>query len=106
VIWQQQQLGDDSLSINGFWAINVVEAGRYSIRLSRFPDDAPAAMRASKAVLRIGEQEFEKELDRSESSVTFEVVLPVGHSLLQSWLSDEETGTRGAYFVHVEGDAE
>jgi len=27
VIWKQEQLGDDTLAINGFWAVNVVRAG-------------------------------------------------------------------------------
>ncbi len=101
MIWRQEQLGDDTLAINGFWAVNVVRAGHYSIRLSRFPDDAPQAMRATKAILRIGEQELERKLDGNEISVTFELDLPKGHGLLQSWLSDEEGSVRGAYFVQV-----
>ena len=106
VIWKQEQLGDDTLTINGFWAVNVVKAGRYSIRLSRFPDDALQAMRATKAILRIGEQELERKLDGDESSVTFEVDLPQGHGLLKTWLGDKETGVRGAYFVQVERKSE
>lgn len=101
VIWKQEQLGDDTLAINGFWTVNVVRAGRYSIRLSRFPDDAPQAMGTIKAVLRIGEQKSEKTLDGSEASVSFELDLPQGHGLLQSWLTDKEGVVRGAYFVHV-----
>ena len=101
VIWRQEQLGDDTLAINGSWAVNVVRAGRYSIRLSRFPDDAPQAMGATKAVLRIGGQEFEKELDGMEASVYFELDLPQRHGLLQSWLSGEDGVVRGAYFVQV-----
>ena len=101
VIWRQEQLSDDTLAINGFWAVYVVRAGRYSIRLSRFPGDAPQAMRATKAILRIGEQALERKLDGNETSVTFELNLPQGHGLLQSWLSDEEGGVRGACFVQV-----
>jgi uncharacterized sulfatase len=63
--------------------------------------DAPQAMRATKAVLKIGEQKAERELQGNETSVTFELDLPEGPALLQSWLSDDETGVRGAYFVHV-----
>ncbi|TWT84108.1 Arylsulfatase [Planctomycetes bacterium CA13] len=106
VIWKQAQLNDDTLNINGSWAVNVVMAGHFSIRLSRFPDDAPEPMRATKAVLRIGEQELQRQLHGNETSVTFEVDLPKGHSLLQSWLSDKEGGVRGAYFVHVERRSE
>jgi uncharacterized sulfatase len=102
VIWKQQQLGDDSLAINGFWAINVVQAGRYSIRLSRFPDDAPEAIRATKAVLKVGDQEHKKKLQGDETSVTFMLDLPRGPATLQSWLTDKAGVVRGAYFVHVE----
>jgi uncharacterized sulfatase len=101
VIWRQTQLGDDTLAINGFWAVHVVRGGRYTIRLSRFPDDAPQAMRATKAILRIGGQELEKKLDGNETSVTFELDLPQGHGMLQSWLKDRKSGVRGAYFVQV-----
>ncbi|EMI16472.1 N-acetylgalactosamine 6-sulfate sulfatase (GALNS) [Rhodopirellula maiorica SM1] len=102
VIWKQPQLGDDELAINGFWAVNVVQAGRYSIRLSRFPDDAPAAMRATKATLKIGNQELQKNLDGNETSVTFTLDLPKGPATLQTWLSNKAGVDRGAYFVHVE----
>ncbi len=101
VIWRQGQLSDDTLAINGFWAVNVVRGGRYSIRLSRFPDDAPQAMRATKATLQIGEQELKRKLDGNEPSVTFELDLPQGYGLLQSWLRDEDGSVRGAYFVQV-----
>ncbi|TWU38333.1 sulfatase-like hydrolase/transferase [Novipirellula artificiosorum] len=101
VIWKQDQLGDDSLAINGFWAVNVVQAGHYSIRLSRFPDDAPQSMSATKAILQIGDQTLEKKLGGTEASVMFEVDLPKGHGLLQTWLSGADGKTRGAYFVQV-----
>ena len=103
VIWKQEQLGDDALAINGFWAVNVVRSGRYAVRLSRFPDDATAPMRASEAKLSIGGQEISKKVDPVDTSVTFELDLPKGHALLQSWLTDAQTGKiRGAYFVQVE----
>jgi uncharacterized sulfatase len=102
VIWQQHQLDDDNLQINGFWAIEIVNAGRYSIRLSRFPDDDSHAMRASKAVLQIGEQRFEKTIDRNASSVSFDMTLDVASTLVQTSLQDDQSGTRGAYFVEIE----
>lgn len=102
VIWKQKQLGDDSLAINGFWAVNVVRGGPYTIRLSRFPDDAPEPMRATKAVLKVGDQEHKKKLQGDETSVTFMLDLPRGPATLQSWLTDKAGVVRGAYFVHVE----
>ncbi|PAY16909.1 N-acetylgalactosamine-6-sulfatase [Rhodopirellula sp. SM50] len=102
VIWKQEQLSDDALAINGFWAVNVVQAGRYSIRLSRFRDDAPGAMRATNAMLKIGKQEIEKQLKGNETSVTFTLDLPKGPATLQTWLTSQAGVVRGAYFVHVE----
>ena len=102
VIWKQQQLGDDSLAINGFWAVNVVREGEYSIRLSRYPEDAPKAMNATKVVLKIGQQTIEKSLQGNETSVTFEVNLPTGASTLQSWFTGKSGVVRGAYFIQVE----
>ncbi len=106
VIWKQAHLGDDTLAINGFWAVDVTRSGRYLIRLSRFPDDALQPIGAVKAVLKIGQQELEKQLNESETSVTFEVNLPQGHGLLQSWLTDRQGRSRGAYFVQVQRVAE
>ena len=103
MIWKQQQLGDDSLVINGFWAVNVLRSGRYSVRLSRFPDDALAPIRAREAKLKVGDQQLIKKIGPDESSVLFEMNLPKGHALLQTWLVDAKTGDqRGAYFVQVE----
>ena len=102
VIWKQEQLSDDKLAINGFWAVNVTQPGRYTIRLTRFPDDAPASMGATHAVLRLGDQKLEKQLREDDRSVTFEMQLPAGPAILQSWLSDTDGVVRGAYFVSAE----
>jgi arylsulfatase A-like enzyme len=103
VIWQQEQLGDDSLLINGFWAVNVVKSGQYAIRLTRFPQDAAAPINANSARVRIGEHTVTQSVEPDAVSVTFDVNLPRGHVLLQAWLTDAETGNeRGAYFVEVE----
>jgi hypothetical protein len=58
-------------------------------------------MGASEEILRIGEQELERDLGRNETSVTFTVDLPQGPGLLQSRLSNDDGVVRGAYFVHV-----
>jgi uncharacterized sulfatase len=109
VIWKQEQLNEDALAINGFWAVNVGRAGHYAVRLSRFPDDDKAPMRAVEARLRIGDLQQKKEIQPAETCVTFEMDLPKGDALLQSWLIDANSGDeRGAYFVDVErlGDSQ
>ncbi|WP_372722365.1 arylsulfatase [Novipirellula sp.] len=101
VIWRQEQLADDTRAINGFWTVEVTQPGRYAIRLARFPDDSPASMEATKAVLRLGDQKLEKQISKRDMSVTFELELSAGPAILQSWLSDDEGVVRGAYFVSV-----
>ncbi|MBB3205700.1 putative sulfatase [Rhodopirellula rubra] len=103
VIWKQEQLSDDNLWINGFWALNVVRGGRYTIRLSRFPDDSKAPMRANNVRMTVGDQERSKAVQPEDTSATFEVQLGKGHTLLQTWLTDADTGgDRGAYFVELQ----
>lgn len=102
VIWMPEQLGDNTLVINGFWAVNVIRGGRYTVRLSRYPNDAPAPMRARQAKLRIGDRVLIQSLDPTAASVTFELDLNKGPAILQAWLRDADDGSeRGAYFVQV-----
>ncbi|MEQ8209741.1 MAG: arylsulfatase [Lacipirellulaceae bacterium] len=102
VIWQPDQLSDDSLQINGFWAIDVVQAGRYSVELARHPGDDRQPMGAAKARLKIDENQWEKGTKPQDTTVSFEIELPEGPALLQTWLTDANEGQRGAYFVTIE----
>ena len=103
VIWKMSLVEDDSLFVNGFWAMDAQQAGRYNIRLSRFPKDAEQPIGASKARIRLGEYAEEKDLQPTDAFVDFEMELPRGESLLQTWFTDAETQReRGAYYVWVE----
>ncbi|MCS7471272.1 arylsulfatase [Stieleria sp. ICT_E10.1] len=103
VIWKQAQLSDDSIAINGFWAVNVVRPGRYRIQLSRFPEDAPAPMGAREVRLKIGDVQRTSQISPSQAIIAFEINLPAGEMLLQSWVTDAQTNTqRGAYFANIE----
>lgn len=99
VIWQQPQLVDNALEINGFWAIDVQRAGSYIVRLSRLPRDAPQPMQADLVKLKIGEQEAQQQIDAKDTHATFEMKLPAGPTRVQSWLSGADSGQRGAYFI-------
>jgi len=100
VIWKPSQLPDSSLLINGFWEIEVAEAGRYAIKLQRFPGDALAPIQADQARLRVGSIEQTRTLKPEDPSVTFEIDLPAGPHRLQTWLRDAASQKpRGAYFV-------
>jgi len=103
VIWKMELVENDSLFVNGFWALDAQQAGRYRIRLSRYPKDAEKPIGANKARIRIGEYAEEKNLQPKDAFVNFEMELPKGETLLQTWFMDAETQQeRGAYYVWVE----
>lgn len=99
VIWKKEQLGDDKIAVNGFWAIDVQQAGNYRIRLHRHPDDAPAPMNAVAAQLQVGNIKLQQQLLTHSTSATFEVTLDPGIHKLQTWLTDPTGTTRGAYYI-------
>ena len=101
VIWQQPQLSDNAISINGFWAIDVQAAGSYTVRLSRLPRDAPQPMQADLVKLKIGDQEMQQQTSAEDTHASFEMELAAGPALIQTWLSGADSGERGAYFVEI-----
>lgn len=102
VIWKKPQLAEDDRFLNGFWAVEVRVPGRYQFTLRRFPEDEPAAIGAKSARLRIGETEKTIPLGPGDVTAKIEFDLPAGPALLQTWLTDDQTGKeRGAYFVEV-----
>ncbi len=104
---------------NGFWAIEVAEAGHYAFELRRWPKEEDRAMtdgipgevkdwftggnalpiRAAR--IRIGDQEQTAEVPAGAPGVTFTFTLPEGETRMQTWLTDAEGVERGAYFVYA-----
>jgi uncharacterized sulfatase len=100
VIWRQAQLADDTLFINGFWALDVKRKGRYQVQLSRYPNDAYKPMGADLAKISLGTETHTKKIRPEDETVTFELDLDKGPVRLQSWLRDKITKReRGSYFV-------
>lgn len=103
VIWRPSQLAENQLYIQGFWKLAVVRDGRYTVRMSRFPGDAPAPMGADEARLRIGSSTFHQVIEPDAVDALFEVSLQSGRTRLQTWLKDASTQReRGAYHVAFE----
>ncbi len=110
VIWKKEHLFDDEKFLNGFWAIDVVADGTYEFCLSRHQDDAPHPMKAIEATIRLVDDEGSeasavgesKEIQPSDTDVTFTLDLKRGPAILQTALMDEGGHrVRGAYFVTV-----
>ena len=130
VIPYNQQHVRAGIVANGFWDLEVAEAGQYAITLRRWPveldrpfdAELPALdltdrrydtsfkpyhlpsgiIRAKRARLQVGAYDETVDVPAEAKSVSFLVDLPAGPVKLQSWLTDEEGRSWGAYYVHIE----
>ena len=96
---------------NGFWAVEVAQAGEYEFALRRWPRevDQPItaaipsgrAIRAVQARLALGEVDLTQPVAAEAKEVLFRTRLEPGKTKLQTWLIAEDGVSRGAYFVYV-----
>jgi arylsulfatase A-like enzyme len=116
------------MKANGFWDLDVAEAGEYEISLRRypresgkgihdlvdpladdpsrfFPDDkyyqSPSKRLAiADARLRVGAFDQTISVSPTDQEVTFSVTLPAGETFLQTWFTASQD-TIGAYYVYL-----
>ena len=110
VPWNQGHIRD-GMEANGFWAVEVARAGSYEFALRRWPleVDAPItaaiprgeAIRATRARLTIADVEVTEPILPDASAVTFKIELKAGKTRLQTWFTDDDGASRGAYYVYV-----
>lgn len=98
----------------GPWKVTFVNDGRYKVTLSRYPLYTRLAFNAktkgkkskeftaNKAKLSIGENTYEKEIEATDTHVTFEVDVKAGDTDLETWIYSVEDITIPSYFVDVE----
>jgi arylsulfatase B len=117
--WNQGQVRQ-GVACNGFWVIDVAEAGRYTFELRRWPREDDRAMSdgipgeiedwytggnalpLKTARIRVGDQEAEGPVEPDARGVTFTLDLAAGEARLETWLSDGADLVLGAYYVYVE----
>lgn len=96
---------------NGFWAVEVAQAGAYEFSLRRWPKevDRPInaaipggrAIQATQARLTIGGIDLTGPVGTDANEVIFRASLKPGKMRLQTWLTSDDGTSRGAYFVYV-----
>ena len=108
--WNQTHIlkGEEA---NGFWAVEVAQAGEYEFSLRRWPREVDQAIRATipggraiqatKARLTIGEIDLAAPVAEEAKEVIFRTPLKPGEAKLQTWLTAEDGTSRGAYFLYV-----
>jgi arylsulfatase len=108
---------------NGLWHIQVVNSGKYSFTLRRFPAESDLTLRASvpetavsagvliagpgfpiaTARIQVGSQSQSMEVNADDRAVTFEIPLEAGSTTLQTWFDDASgKSIAGANFVTIE----
>ena len=119
-VWNQTQLRTGPVA-NGFWTVDISQAGRYRFELRRWPReldiaiDAPykdplpnmektlgVAISANKAQLTIGSVNETKPIKPGDKYAEFVVTLPAGPAELRTALHGQDGTERGAYYVYVE----
>lgn len=119
---QQRQIRRADLK-NGWWELEVAEAGDYTFELRRWPAESGIALREGvgatevtdgtllpgraldirAARIRVGEQEQSKPVEEGDRAATFELTLPAGPIRLYTWFDDGDgQAIVGAYYVTVE----
>ena len=100
-IWNHRQVRAGQMG-NGYWAVNVAQAGTYEVELRRWPRHLDEPIEATHARLKVGEEQWEQQVSLDATEATFTVTLAPGPTTLQTWLTTPDDQTRGAYFVYVE----
>lgn len=120
--WNQGQIRR-ALTDNGYWVVDVAEAGTYEFALRRWPLETGLALNASlppgeavdggkpqpagvsvqftRATMKAGDEEQTTSVDPDQQDVRFTFYLEPGKFRMQTWLEDTEGITRGAYYVYV-----
>ncbi|MDA7922708.1 hypothetical protein N9B73_13245, partial [Verrucomicrobiales bacterium] len=130
VPWNQshQRKGVDTPSHTGFWYLDIVNGGDYTIELRRWPnegsvadkaitDSIPAgepvtgqkafretpgrAISATVATIDIGGKQMELPIPEGASSVTFKLALDAGPTKLTARFKGDDGAITGAFYAYV-----
>jgi len=91
---------------NGVWAVDVARNGRYRFELRWYPREAPTAIGAIAASVRVGDRYAHGELLPDDVEAIFELDLEAGQFDMETVFklpaNVEDPRSWGAYYVHVE----
>lgn len=100
VPWNQGKIKAD-FSSNGFWALDVNQAGKYEVTLRVRPASVKYEFSAGEAKLKVGDIEQAVDVEQGQSAITLSLDLPAGPTRLQTWVPNGDKKARGAYYVDV-----
>jgi arylsulfatase A-like enzyme len=98
--WHQNHVRSGFMG-NGYWQLNVEQAGSYEITLRRWPAQLDQSIEATAARIQVGTVTAQDDLDGDATHASFTLDLPAGPTRLQGWLTLPGGKERGAYFVSI-----
>jgi len=105
--WHQNHIRN-AKEENGFWAVEIARDGKYEFELRRWPREmtepitpTPQEIPITRARLKIGNVDLTQSIAQNALSAKFSVRLKAQKTTLQTWLIDENSTSRGAYYVYV-----
>ena len=120
--WNQGHIRS-GLAGNGYWVVDVAEAGTYEFALRRWPLETGLPLNGSlppgepvpgrepqpegvsiqfiNATIKAGSKEQTSGVDPDQQDVRFTFDLEPGEFRMQTWLEDTEGIIRGAYYIYV-----
>jgi hypothetical protein len=121
--WSQPRVRAGA-GVNGFWALQAQEAGKYTIELRRYPRESKLAIGAEapqgdnvpggspyqrgkslpiqRMKIKIGDQVLEKEVAENQVGCTFELDLKKGNFDLYTYMIDKNAKEYSAFYVYIE----
>lgn len=120
--WNQEMVRAGN-KVNGFWALEAAEAGRYEIQLRRYPVESNLTVAAiaskgelvpggkpylpgealpiRKGKIFIGLDKYEKDVQGDHTSISFTLALQKGNFNLRTVLQDDAKQEWPAYYVYI-----
>jgi arylsulfatase A-like enzyme len=109
-VWSQEAVRRGPKS-NGFWAVEIDRDGTYEFGLRRWPIELDVAINAgipggkaitaTSARLKVGDLDVSKPVAQQDHAATFRIKLKAGKTRLETWFTDDEGNSRGAYYVYA-----
>jgi arylsulfatase A-like enzyme len=102
--WNQSGQGGVAANplVNGWWAVRVPRAGTYRFTLRMRPDGTEHLLPAGEAKVQVGEVAGTVKIPPAATSVEIDLKLePTDHVRLQTWLTQTDGQSRGAYYTSV-----
>ena len=103
VPWNQGKIKADPVA-NGYYAVDVEQAGNYEVVLRCRPEGVDYQFKAGEAKVTVGEVEETVTFLKDQDAITLSMTLPKGPAMLQTYITEgkgKEKQTRGAYYIEV-----